>query len=319
MQIADWVGQGLNRAECVLAHASGAFLCSDATGRGGVAIIGPSGDVRRILSNGPHLHPNGIALMPDGSCLIAHLGAEFGGVFRLHDEGTVEPFLETLHGERLPPTNFVRLDHQGRVWITISTRLRPRDRAYRPDILDGFVICVDGKKARIAADGLGYTNECVLDEERGYFYINETFNRRITRFRIAAGGTLTDRQVFVEFERGYYPDGLTLDADGGLWMTSVINNALVHIDRSGRAETLMQNAEDDLLDDAEKAYAGGALKVEHIARATPLRWNNLSSLAFCGPDLQDAVLGSLGGSRLMKLRMPVKGNVQPHWTAPLPA
>lgn len=319
MEIAGWIGEGLNRAECVLAHASGAFLCSDATGNGGISIVGPSGDLRRILSNGPALHPNGIAFMPDGSFLIAHLGAEFGGVYRLHGDGSVTPFLETLDGERLPPTNFVRVDHQGRVWITISTRLRPRDRAYRPDILDGFVICVDSKGARIAADQLGYTNECVIDEERGFFYINETFNRRITRFRLASDGTLANRQVFAEFGRGYYPDGLTLDAEGCLWMTSVINNALVHIDRSGHPETLMQNAEDTLLDDAENAYGAHALKVDHVARATPLRWKNLSSLAFCGSDLQDAVLGSLGGSRLMKLRMPVKGIVQPHWTVPLPA
>lgn len=317
MEIAGWAGDGLNRAECVLAHASGAFICSDATGTGGVAILDPSGQLRRILSNGPALHPNGIAMLPDGTFLIAHLGAEFGGVFRLHPSGDVEPFLETLDGEKLPPTNFVRTDHQGRVWITVSTRLRPRDRAYRPDILDGYVICVDQKGARIAADHLGYTNECVLDEERSFFYINETFNRRITRFRLAPDGTLTDRIVFAEFGRGYYPDGLTLDADGGLWMTSVINNALVHIDRNGRSETLMQNAEHSFLDDAEQAFAEKRLTVDHIARTTPLRWNNLSSLAFCGPDLQDAVLGSLGGKQLMKLRMPMKGVMQPHWNAPL--
>ena len=319
MEITGWIGEDLNRAECVLAHASGTFLCSDATGNGGVSIIGRSGEVRRILSNGPALHPNGIAMMQDGSFLIAHLGAEFGGVYRLHCDGSVTPFLETLDGERLPPTNFVRIDHQGRVWITISTRLRPRDRAYRPDILDGFVICVDSNGARIAADQLGYTNECVLDEERGFFYINETFNRRITRFHLRSDGTLVNRQIFAEFGRGYYPDGLTLDAEGSLWMTSVINNALVHIDRSGRAKTLMQNAKTSLCDDAENAYRANELKVEHIARATPLRWNNLSSLAFCGNDLQDAVVGSLGGKRLMKLRMPVKGIVQPHWTAPLTA
>ena len=315
MKISDWVGKGLNRAECVLAHASGAFICSDATGNGGVAIIDPAGALHRILSKGPALHPNGIALQADGSFLIAHLGAEFGGIFKLDPDGHVEPFLDSLNGEKLPPTNFVRIDHQGRAWITVSTRLRPRDRAYRPDVLDGFVIRVDAKGAQIAADGLGYTNECVLDEERGFFYINETFNRRVTRFRLTDDGTLSERQVYAEFGRGFYPDGLTLDAEGGLWMTSVINNALVHIDSKGKTETLMQNGEEDLLDAAEAAFDTKCLTVDHIARATSLRWNNLSSLAFCGADLQDAVLGSLGGERLMKVRMPVRGNTQAHWNA----
>lgn len=38
----------------------------------------------------------------------------------------------------LPPTNYVHLDAQGRVWITVSTRTTPRSDAYRPDIADGF-------------------------------------------------------------------------------------------------------------------------------------------------------------------------------------
>jgi SMP-30/Gluconolactonase/LRE-like region len=315
----ETVGDGLNRAECVLAHESGAFICSDATGSGGVAVITPDGDVRRILSNGPSLHPNGIAVMPDGTCLIAHLGAEYGGVYRLYPDGSVEPFLTELDGEPLPPTNFVRLDDVGRVWITVSTRLRPRDRAYRPDILDGYVICVDDQGARVVTDNLGYTNECVIDGDRGLFYINETFNRRITRYRLAADGTLKDRLILAEFGRGTFPDGLTLDEEGGLWMTSVINNALFHIDPKGGVERFMCNGHESIIDEAEKAFAANSLTVQHIASASTFGWNNLSSLAFCGNDLQDAVLGSLGGSQLLKIRMPVRGQKLPHWDFALEA
>ena len=34
-----------------------------------------------------------IALLADGSFLLAHLGADVGGVFRLQPDGEIEPFL----------------------------------------------------------------------------------------------------------------------------------------------------------------------------------------------------------------------------------
>jgi hypothetical protein len=258
-------------------------------------------------------------MMPDGTFLIAHLGSEYGGVYRLYPDGSVEPFLTELHGERMPPTNFVRIDHLGRVWITVSTRLRPRDRAYRPDILDGYVIRVDARGERVAADNLGYTNECVIDEARDLFYINETFNRRITRYRLGTDGTLKDRVVFAQFDRGTFPDGLTLDEDGGLWMTSVISNAVIHIDPKGRQETLMSRGDEAIIAEAEMAFAANSLTVGHITQASTSGWGNLSSLAFCGNDLQDAVLGSLGASQLLKIRMPIRGQKLPHWDFALEA
>lgn len=309
----ETLGDELNRPECVIAHASGTFFCSDSTGNGGVAIIAPNGSVQRVLSNGPQLHPNGIALLADGSFLIAHLGTEYGGIYRLRLDGSVEPFLIEIGGDLLPPTNFVCLDHQERIWITVSTRLRPRDRAYRPDILDGFVILLDKSGARIVADGLGYTNECAIDERRGFFYINETFNRRVTRFRLNADGSLTDREIFVELGYGTYPDGLTLDDEGGLWMTSVVSNRLIYIDADGHAETIIENGDARLMANAESAFLAKALTVGDIADASRSGWHNLSSLAFCGFDLQDAVLGSLDGNTLLKIRMPVRGQKLPHW------
>ena len=47
-----------------------------------------------------------------------------------------------------------------------------------------------GKPARIVADGLGYTNEAVLDARGEWLYVNETFARRTTRFRIGADASL---------------------------------------------------------------------------------------------------------------------------------
>ena len=72
----EFLGAGLNRPECVVSHPSGFLFASDWTGAGGVAMIRPDGAVRQILAADPGLglRPNGIALLPGGRFLLAHLG-----------------------------------------------------------------------------------------------------------------------------------------------------------------------------------------------------------------------------------------------------
>jgi sugar lactone lactonase YvrE len=240
-------GSGLNRAECVLAHRSGLLFCSDSTAGGGVSVLGPDGAVSRILATDRDapLHPNGIAMEPGGSFLIAHLGAEAdaGGVFRLFPDGRTEDVLTEIDGQPLPPTNFVQRDALGRIWVSISTWRHPRHLAYRRDADDGFVILIDGKGARIVADGLGYTNECIVDVEAGLFHINETFGRRISRYRIGDDGALHDRTVVATFGEGVFPDGLSPDAEGGLWVTSVVSNRLIHVTPDGRQRVVLEDSD----------------------------------------------------------------------------
>ena len=74
-----WVGTGLVRPECVLATVSGDIYTAD--WRAGVAHIRPDGTqdfFRAGPVDGEVLKPNGIALLKDGSFLLAHLGAERG-------------------------------------------------------------------------------------------------------------------------------------------------------------------------------------------------------------------------------------------------
>jgi hypothetical protein len=205
-----WVGSGLHRPESVLCTASGDVWCAD--WRGGVARIAADG-TQSLLTGGlapgeAPLRPNGIALLPDGSFLLADISDERAGVWRLLPSGEVEPFLLRVDGAPLPPVNFVAVDGRGRVWVTVSTRLQPRARDYRPDARSGFVVLVDARGARVVADGLGYSNECRLDAAEEHLYLNETFARRLSRFRIAANGSLGDRETVATFGPGTFPDGL---------------------------------------------------------------------------------------------------------------
>ncbi len=311
-----FVGGGLKRPECVLCHASGLVFASDWTDGGGVSVLSPGGGVSRILAadRDTPLRPNGIALEQGGSFLLAHLGEDQGGVWRLHPDGSTEPVLLKVAGAALPPTNFVHLDAVGRIWITVSTRRQPRALGYRRDVADGFVVLVDGDAARIVADGLGYTNECLVDPSGTRLYVNETFARRLTSYAIESDGGLSDRKVVATFGAGTFPDGLTFDADGGVWITSIVSNRVLRIDAGGNQTVFLEDNEPAHLDRVEGAFLAGEMGRPHLDRVRARRLRNISSLAFGGKDLKRGYLGCLLGDAIAVIDMPVAGHPPAHWT-----
>lgn len=311
-----FLGSGLRRPECVLCHASGLIFASDWTDAGGVSVLHPGGAVTRILATDrtSPLRPNGIALEPGGSFLLAHLGDDDGGVWRLFPDGNTEPVVVEVGGAALPPTNFVHLDPVGRIWVTVSTRRQPRAVGYRPDVADGFVVLVDGDGARIVADNLGYTNECLVDPSGARLYVNETFARRLTSFAIAGDGSLTDRKEVARFGAGTFPDGLTFDSDGGVWITSIVSNRILHIDADGGQTVYLEDNEPAHLDLVEEAFQAGEMGRPHLDTIRARRLRNISSLAFGGKDLRTGYLGCLLGDAIAVTDMPVAGHPPPHWS-----
>lgn len=309
-----FLGQGLVRPECVLAHRSGLLFAADWTDPGGVAIVTPTGRVVRHLAQDPprHLRPNGIALEPGGSFLLAELGAETGGVWRLLPDGRVEPVLLELDGRPLPPTNYVHLDSLGRLWVTVSTRHHPRHLAARADVADGFVVLVEAGRARIVADGLGYTNECVVAPDGDWLWVNETFGRRTSRLRIEPDG-LGRRETVATFGPGTFPDGLTFDAEGAAWITSIVSNRVIRLHPDGRQEVFLEDVLPAHLAAVEAAYRAGRLDRDLLDRPPPGPLKNISSLAFTGPERRTLCLGCLLGDRLALVDGPVAGAETPHW------
>ncbi len=310
-----FVGSGLKRPECVLATAKGALYTAD--WRGGVARIHSDGSqtlFSATLPDGRPLRPNGIALRVDGSFLLADLGDTAGGLFHLDRKGNVRPFLEEVDGIPLPPTNYVVEDSK-RIWLTVSTRHQPRALAYRSDIADGFVAVIDERGARVVADGLCYTNEAVPSPDGQWLYVNETFARRLTRFRIGHDGALSGREVVTTFGHGTYPDGLTFDAEGGIWITSIVSNRVIRVLPDGSQELMLEDCDPAHVDRVEQAFLAGEMGRPHLDKASGRILKNISSLAFGGPGLRTAYLGCLLDDRLPCFQAPVAGHAPYHWNS----
>jgi sugar lactone lactonase YvrE len=313
----SWRGQGLVRPECVLATRSGSLYTAD--WRSGVAHTRPDGSSVLYAAqpvDGITLKPNGIALCADGSFLLAHLGDGQGGVFHLARSGQTRPVLTQVDGVDLPPTNYPLHDAQGRLYVTVSTRLQPRALGYRQSCNDGFIVMMHAGSARIVADGLGYTNEIAFDASGKWLYVNETFSRKLSRFPVAADGSLGSKQLVTEFTAGTFPDGMALDVQGNVWVVSIISNRVICVAPDGAQTIWLEDSEPAHLDWVEAAYATDAMGRPHLDGVKSKVLRNISSLAFGGEDLRTGYLGCLLGNQIASVRMPIAGLAPLHWNVP---
>jgi sugar lactone lactonase YvrE len=307
-----FIGHDLARAECVMTTRSGDLFVPD--GRGGVSVLRPDGATARILARDPPqgFLPNGIALLPDRSFLIANLGAA-GGVWHLAQDGTLTPRLREVAGRTLPPTNFVGIDRKGRTWVTVSTWAVPRELSMRKDHADGFIVLMDERGARVVAEGIGFTNEAIVDPSGEWLYVNETIGRRTSRFPIRADGSLGEKEVFAQYGAGTWPDGFAFDEEGGVWIVSVISNRVIRATPDGRQEIILEDADPADLEAAETAFQAGGFGRPHMDLGGKRSLRNLSGIGFGGPDRKTVYLGSLFGDRLASFRSPVAGAPPVHW------
>jgi sugar lactone lactonase YvrE len=308
----QFIGRGLVRPECVLATRGGDLFASD--GRGGVSVIRADGTQGLILPDDApdDFLPNGIALMPNRDVLIANLGAA-GGVWRLRPDGALSLEISEVDGLMLPPINFVGLDGDGRLWITVSTRVIPRQDAFHKGHADGLIVVHDSAGTRIVAEGLGFTNEAIVDPSGDWLYVNETIAQRTSRFRIRPDASLGPRETVAEYGPATFPDGFAHDSEGGVWIVSVGSNRVIRVSRSGETHLVLEDCEPAAMDELQAAFDQGRFDRDMIDIANQRPLANLSSIAFGGPDLKTVYMGSLGGDRIATFRSPIAGAAPVHW------
>jgi SMP-30/Gluconolactonase/LRE-like region len=308
-----FVGQDLARPECVVVTARGDLFASDR--RGGIARVHAGRPPELTLGRGvADFLPNGFALLPDRSFMIANLGPS-GGVWRMLPDGALAPELLEVDGMSLPPTNFANAEHTTgalRLWVSVSTRKVPREQAMRSDTADGYIVLKDARGARIVADGLGFTNENKLDPSGRWLYVNETMARRLSRFPVKGAG-LGPRETVAEFGAGIFPDGFEFDAEGGIWIASVVSNRLLRIAPDGNQTVVLDDGDPEVIARVERNFAEHRLTRADIDAGRERVLGNLASIAFGGPDLRTVYLGSLFADRLATFRSPIAGATPPHW------
>lgn len=299
-------GRGLQRPECVLADEAGRLTVSDL--RGGVVHLFPDGRQQVVAPPDPlpGTAPNGLAWEASGQLLVANIG--LGRLERLGPEGRVETVADQIDGQPIGQINFVLRDHEGRVWITVSTRQAHWLQAVRPGVADGYIAVCENGAWRIVADGLAFANEARFDAAGQWLYVAETCGPRISRFRLLPGARLGHRETFGPEDHGAFIDGIAFDAHGNLWGTHVHRDRLWALTPEGELRTVLDaGGSPEAHAHLMSAYREDRLTEADFAPCQGPWVPGLTSVAFGGPGRRTVFLGSLGGTRIACFPSPVAG------------
>jgi gluconolactonase len=320
-----YVGEDLQRPECILAEPDGTLWSADA--RGGVVRIAPGSQQLISQAHSEHFQqasseasrylegtlPNGLAFARSGDILISNFGTDRLEV--MSRDGSSKVLADSVDGEPVGKVNFVLRDSRDRVWVTVSTRMTNWMHALRLDLADGYLARLENGTLRIVADGFHFTNEIRFDAKEEFLYVVETTGGRITRLRIDDCGNVTEREIFgpSRLGPGAWPDGIAFDSYGNLWGTLVYSDKLFVLTPQGDLRILLDEGDPTKVAALEHAVRRNAV-TEDVLFATGrgiAPW--MSSVTFGGPDLRTVYIGSLRGKRIPYFRAPVAGLPMVHW------
>ena len=78
--------------------------------------------------------------------------------------------------------------------------------------------------------------------------------RRLSRFAVNGDG-LGARETVAEFGEGIFPDGFAFDAEGGIWIASVVSNRLLRIAPDGSRSVVLDDGDPEVIARAERNFA----------------------------------------------------------------
>ena len=321
----SFVGEGLQRPECILAEKNGDLWAADA--RGGVVRIRPDGSQELITQSRDAdafsssdeatrfvdgTLPNGLAFAGNGDILISNFGTDC--LERMTRRGETTVMFDTVDGEPIGKVNFVCRDRRDRVWITVSTMIHDWPTAIRPGLFDGRVLLYEaGKEVRIVADDVQFSNECKLDADEEFLYVAQTTGRNVARYRIQSDGSLGDKEIFGPTDHGRIIDGIAFDAFGNLWGTYVFNDGIFAITPEGERRMIFDDSTEEEVARLDAAFQASAVTTELLLSFGGTVANWCASVTFGGADLRTVYVGSLRSSAIPYFRSPVAGLPLAHW------
>ena len=164
-----------------------------------------------VITTVPH-SPSGLGWLPDGRLLVVSMLDR--RLLRL-DEGALTEVADLSQLASFHCNDMV-VDHQGRAYIGNFGFDLNAQAPFSP--AEVILVHPDGQ-AMVAADEMAFPNGSVITPDGKTLIVAETFGSRLTAFVIEEDGSLSNRRIWAEIE-GAFPDGICLDAEGGIWVAS---------------------------------------------------------------------------------------------------
>jgi sugar lactone lactonase YvrE len=165
----------------------------------------------------PGHHPSGLGFRPDGTLLI--VSGEQRRLLR-YDGYTVEPIADLSDVVPAALGDMV-VDDAGRAYVGSQARE------------GGVIVRVDPDDSiTVVAENLDFPNGMAVTPDGTTLIVAESTGRRLTAFTIASDGSLSGRRVFADGLDGP-PDGICLDAKGGVWVATTLAHAFERVEEGG--------------------------------------------------------------------------------------
>ena len=175
-----------------------------------VKTVDLSGSVTTVLEL-PFL-PNAFGLTPAGTFVV-------GDAFqrRIHRrEGTVLKQVADISNVTQFCLSDGIVDAKGRLYVG-DIGFNFLDPAAKPVETCVIVLVGPDGRASVVADRLFFPNGMVITPDGRTLIVGETLGHRLTAFDIQEDGSLRNRRVWAQLPSSVSPDGICLDAEGGVW------------------------------------------------------------------------------------------------------
>ena len=172
--------------------------------------------------------PSGLGFLPDGRMLVVSMHDR--RVMRLDPDGLHEH--ADLSGLAPWHCNDMAVDANGRAYVGNFGDDSAPPAPPAPTVL---IAVEPGGQARVVADELMFPNGIAVSDGGKTLVVAETRSvpGRLSAFRILPDGGLADRRVLAEFGAGELPDGIVLDAAGGIWVAMPFSGEVVRVGPAG--------------------------------------------------------------------------------------
>lgn len=165
--------------------------------------------------------PSGLGFSPNGDPIVVAM--------KTRQLRTVAAGSATLYADMWEAAssecNDMLIDPSGRAYVsTFGYDLRNGE-----DAKPGKVILVrPGEAPVVAAGDLIFPNGIVLTRDGATLIVSELFGEQLSGYDVAADGTLSGRRVFAKLP-GVAPDGLAIDAEGGIWVSTSTGGEFIRV------------------------------------------------------------------------------------------
>jgi gluconolactonase len=236
----ETVVSGFGLVEAPRVDEQGNIYFTDISG-GGVHRCAPGGKPEAIVAT-QRKGVGGMAFTEDGGLIIS------GPDVSYLDLATrkVTRIFKDYPGKPTHVFNDLTVDSMGSVLVG-STNVRPTmgpNGLNETDPGDLYRIDPDGKVTLVWEGGLELSNGMGFSPDGKTLYHVDAFAKVIFAYDVASDRRLTARRVFARYEEGWgWPDGMAVDAQGGVWAPALFGGMLIRyrsdgtIDRQYQAPT----------------------------------------------------------------------------------